>query len=311
MKLSSNLFSRRNFLKSFAATATLMNISPDILLAAGTDKITRKIPGTDETLAIMGVGSYKTFDIGMNEIEGSELIQVMQNFFENGGQVVDSSPMYGNSETIIGALLRETSNKQGFFAATKVWTNGRQNGIDQMNSSMRKMGVEVMDLMQIHNLRDWKVHLQTLREWKQEGRIRYIGITTSGGRSHDELAEILKTEDVDFVQFTYNILDRRAEQTLFPIVRDKGLGTLINVPFRKGSLFSKVRDRQLPDWAAEFDCSSWAQFFLKFIGSHPDVTVIIPATSKVKHMVDNMGAGFGRLPDADTRLRMVDYMESI
>ena len=302
---------RRNLIKTIAASAALVNISPNILLAAGKDKITRMIPGTDEALAIMGVGSFITFDLNADEIDGSELVQVLQSFFDHGGQLVDSSPMYEKAETIIGELIKRVSNKQGYFAATKVWTNGKQSGIEQMNSSMQKMGVEVMDLMQIHNLRDWKIHLQTLRDWKQQGKVRYIGITTSGGRDHEELAEILKTEDMDFVQFTYSILDRKAEQTLFPIVRDKGIGTLINVPFQRGGLFSKIKGKQLPEWAAEFDCTSWAQFFLKFIGSHPDVTNIIPATSKVDHMVDNMAAGFGRLPDAKMRQRMIDHMESL
>ena len=219
--------------------------------------------------------------------------------------------MYGNAEAVIGALLKQVTGKQKQFAATKVWTDGRQNGIDQMNTSMTRMGVKVMDLMQIHNLRDWQTHLQTIREWKRQGRIRYTGITTSHGRAHAELAQVLKTEQLDFVQFTYNIENRSAEQTLFPIVRDRGIATLINVPFQRGGLFSKVKGRPLPDWAAEFDCASWAQFFLKFIGSHPDVTCIIPATTKLKHMVDNMAAGYGRLPDAVMRKRMIEYMERI
>ena len=199
-----------------------------------------------------------------------------------------------------------------YFAATKVWTNGKQQGINQMTSSMAKMGVEVMDLMQIHNLKDWQTHLQTLNDWKQQGKIRYTGITTSAGRNHDDLAEILKSHDFDFVQFSYNLKNRKAEQTLFPIVRDKGIAVLINEPYHGGNLFRKVRNQEfLPDWAAEFDCASWGQFFLKFIGSHPDVTCIIPATSKVEHMTDNMAAGFGRLPDSEMRQRMIDYMESI
>ena len=302
--------SRREFLK-FAAATAILNSTRITLHAADNEKILRTIPGTQEKLAIIGLGSYKTFDISTDQIEGSELTAVMRNFFEHGGQVIDSSPMYGNSESIIGELIKRTVAKREYFAATKVWTDGRESGLEQINSSMRKMSVEVMDLMQIHNLRDWKTHLQTLREFKSEGKVRYIGITTSGGRRHDDLAQILKTEDFDFVQFTYNILDRGAEKSLFPIVRDRGLGTLINVPFQKGALFDKVRGARLPDWAAQFDCSSWAQFFLKFIGSHPDVTVIIPATSSTRHIVDNMGAGLGRLPDADMRQRMIRHMESL
>jgi aryl-alcohol dehydrogenase-like predicted oxidoreductase len=281
-------------------------------MAANQDKITRKIPLSGEELAIMGVGSWLTFDVNVNKIPNTEFVQLMQAFFDMGGQLVDSSPMYGNSETVIGELIERVTNKEAYFAATKVWTNGKQQGINQMTSSMAKMGVEVMDLMQIHNLKDWQTHLQTLNDWKQQGKIRYTGITTSAGRNHDDLAEILKNHDFDFVQFSYNLKNRKAEQTLFPIVRDKGIAVLINEPYHGGNLFRKVRNQEfLPDWAAEFDCASWGQFFLKFIGSHPDVTCIIPATSKVEHMTDNMAAGFGRLPDSEMRQRMIDYMESI
>jgi aryl-alcohol dehydrogenase-like predicted oxidoreductase len=303
--------SRRDILKCITATAAAVNLSPRVLMAASQDKITRKIPVSGEELSIIGVGSWQTFDISVNKIPDTETVQLMQAFFDLGGQLVDSSPMYGNSETVIGELITRVTNKDSYFAATKVWTRGEERGINQMTSSMQKMGVEVMDLMQIHNLRDWQTHLETLNEWKQQGKIRYTGITTSSGRDHDALSEILKTHDFDFVQFSYNLQNRKAERTLFPIIRDKGIATLINEPYQSGSLFRKVGNKPLPDWAAEFDCASWGQFFLKFIGSHPDVTCIIPATSKVKHMVDNMAAGFGRLPDADMRQRMIDYMDSI
>ena len=306
--------SRRDILKGITATATALNLSPRVLMAASQDKITRKIPLSGEELAIMGVGSWQTLDVNVKSIPNTELVQLMQAFFDLGGQLVDSSPMYRNSETVIGELIKRVSNvtnKENYFAATKVWTSGKERGINQMTSSMQKMGVEVMDLMQIHNLRDWQTHLETLNDWKQQGKIRYTGITTSGGRDHGALAEILKNHDFDFVQFSYNLQNRKAEQTLFPIVKDKGIATLINEPYQSGSLFRKVRNQPLPEWATEFDCVSWGQFFLKFIGSHPDVTCIIPATSKVSHMLDNMTAGFGRLPDAKMRQRMIDYMESI
>lgn len=305
------VWSRRDLLKATAAVAASLNLAPRALMALAGKPITKAIPVSDEKLALMGVGSSRTFDVGVDEIPTTELVAVMQAFFDNGGQCVDSSPMYGNAETIIGELLKQVNGRQELFAATKVWTDGRQNGIDQMNASMARMGVKVMDLMQIHNLRDWKTHLQTIRAWKQQGKIRYTGITTSHGRAHAELARVLKSEQFDFVQFTYNIEDRMAERTLFPIVRDRGIATLINVPFQRGGLFRKVKGRTLPDWAAEFDCASWGQFFLKFIGSHPDVTCIIPATTRLEHMVDNMAAGFGRLPDAGMRKRMIEYVEKM
>jgi diketogulonate reductase-like aldo/keto reductase len=311
MRDDSSGLSRRALLKATAAAAASFNLLPRGLTALTGQAITKNIPVSGEKLALMGVGSSRTFDVRADEIPDTELVAVMQSFFDNGGQCVDSSPMYGNAETVIGELLKQITGKQALFAATKVWIDGRQRGIEQMNTSMARMGVKVMDLMQIHNLRDWNTHLQTIREWKQQGRIRYTGITTSHGRAHAELARILKSEELDFVQFTYNIEDRVAEQTLFPIVRDRGIATLINVPFQRGGLFRKVKGRALPDWAAEFDCASWGQFFLKFIGSHPDVTCIIPATTKLQHMVDNMAAGYGRLPDAAMRKRMIEYMEKI
>ena len=314
MNNESGSTSRRDILKGITATATAFNLSPRVLMAASQDKITRKIPASGEELAIMGVGSWQTFDVNVEKIPSTELVQLMQAFFDMGGQLVDSSPMYRNSETVIGELIKRVTNvtnKENYFAATKVWTSGKERGINQMTRSMQKMGVEVMGLMQIHNLRDWQTHLKTLNDWKQQGKIRYTGITTSGGRDHGALTEILKSHDFDFVQFSYNLQNRKAEQTLFPIVKDKGIATLINEPYQSGSLFRKVRNRPLPDWAAEFDCASWGQFFLKFIGSHPDVTCIIPATSKAEHMVDNMAAGFGRLPDANMRQRMIDHMELI
>ena len=192
------------------------------------------------------------------------------------------------------------------FAATKVWTDGRQAGIEQMRTSMQRMGVDRMDLMQIHNLRDWRTHLATLRAWKEEGRIRYLGITTSHGRDHEELVDILRREPLDFVQFSYNIENRAAERALLPVAAERGIATLVNRPFQRGRLFRRARGHDLPGWAADIDCETWAQVFLKYVVSHPAVTCAIPATSKAKHMVDNMGAGRGRLPDADLRLRMAE-----
>jgi diketogulonate reductase-like aldo/keto reductase len=238
-------------------------------------------------------------------------MEVMQAFFDNDGQLIDSSPMYGSAEAVTGALVRQAKNKQGIFTATKVWTNGKQEGIEQMERSMQRLRVEQIDLMQIHNLVDWQTHIDTLVDWKAEGRIRYIGITTSHGRSHDELEELLQQLPLDFVQFSYNILNRTVEHRLLPIAREKGIATLINRPYQRGSLFRQVKGKSLPARAVEFDCTSWGQFFLKFIAAHPAVTCIIPATSKLKHMVDNMAAGYGRLPDQPTRQRMIRLIESI
>jgi aryl-alcohol dehydrogenase-like predicted oxidoreductase len=302
---------RRYFLQGLGVLGAGLALWPKTVFGENRKAITRSIPSSGEHLPVVGMGTSRTFDVGSDPAARQQLTRVLQAFFDNGGALIDSSPMYGSSEAVIGDLLKHVSNKEAYFAATKVWIDGRQNGIDQMIESMRRMGVGVMDLMQIHNLRDWKVHLATLRNWKEEGKIRYIGITTSHGRFHDELEGIMKTEQLDFLQFSYNIENRSVENRLLPLAADRGTAVLINRPFQRGKLFQKVKNSALPPWSSEFDCQSWGQFFLKFIISHPAVTCVIPATTKVHHMQDNMAAGFGRLPTANQRRRMIGYIESI
>ncbi len=304
-------FTRRRFLQAASAATALVTLPSGRLSAASTTAIKKAIPSSGEKISVIGLGTSRTFDVNVETAVNSQLLDVMRAFFANGGQLIDSSPMYGNAEAVTGALVDAVDDTEGLFTATKVWTWGKEDGIEQMQRSMRRLGSEQIDLMQIHNLRDWQVHLETLREWKANGMIRYIGITTSHGRSHGELEDILQQHEFDFVQFSYNILNRTAEKRLLPIAHERGIATLINRPYQRGSLFRKVKGKALPSWAAEFDCASWGQFFLKFIVSHPDVTCVIPATSKQKHMVDNMGAGHGRLPDSATRRRMIEFMESI
>ena len=304
-------FSRRRFLQASTLAATLSPFASSYLAAAAPAPVKKRIPSSGEQLSVIGLGTSRTFNVNPDGVAKSRLLDVMRAFFDNGGQLIDSSPMYGSAEAVTGELLRALDNPPDLFAATKVWTYGKQEGIQQMQRSQDLLGVDRIDLMQIHNLRDWQVQLETLREWKAAGRIRYIGITTSHGRYHGDLENILQRHQFDFVQFSYNIENRIAEQRLLPIARERGIATLINRPYQRGSLFRRVRGHQLPDWAAEIDCASWGQFFLKFIASHPDVTCIIPATSKVKHMVDNMAAGYGRMPDAALRKRMADHLESI
>jgi diketogulonate reductase-like aldo/keto reductase len=305
------LISRRNFMIALGGAWATVSLMPPSLQAKARVALKRAIPSSDELLPIIGLGTSRTFDAGDNQAARSQLAVVLQAFFENAGVLIDSSPMYRSSESVIGELLKTTKNKSSLFTATKVWTDGKQSGIRQMKESMRLWGVDKFDLMQIHNLRDWKTHLGTLSEWKEQGKVRYIGITTSHGRSHAELEQVMKTESLDFVQFTYNIDKRNAEQRLLPLAADRGMATLINRPFQRGSLFGKVKGKPLPSWAVEFDCKSWGQYFLKFVGSHPAVTCSIPATSKVHLMVDNMAAGFGRLPDAEMRNRMIRHFESL
>jgi len=273
--------------------------------------LTRAIPASGERIPVIGMGSWITFDVGHNPLERVARIAVLQRFFDDGGGLIDSSPMYGSSEEVIGYCLKNVADTGGLFAATKVWTVSQALGVRQMEASRTRWGVPRFDLMQIHNLLDWEAHIDTLVEWKTAGRIRHIGITTSHGRRHDAFERLMAELPLDFVQFTYNILDREAERRLLPMAAERGLAVVINRPFRRGALFDYFADKPLPAWAAEFDCRNWAQFFLKFIVSHSAVTCAIPATSRVDHMAENMGAAHGRLPDANLRARMTRYIETL
>jgi diketogulonate reductase-like aldo/keto reductase len=300
---------RRRFLTGLAAMAGGWWLPP--LGASSSALHIRSIPASGERIPAIGMGTWQTFDVGGDRYLVADRTKVLETFLQLGGGMVDSSPMYGSSEQVLGECLAQIDDHQGLFAATKVWTWGQALGIRQMEQSQQLWGVPRFDLMQIHNMLDWEDHLETLKQWKAEGRIRYIGITTSHGRRHDDLAAALQREEFDFVQFTYNVLDREAEQRLLPLAAERGIAVIINRPFRRGALFRYVQGEALPNWAAEFDCENWAQFFLKFIISHPAVTCAIPATSRVDHMRENMGALRGRLPDAAMRQRMVRHLTSL
>ena len=258
----------------------------------------------------MGMGTSRTFDTQGDAQSMERLTTVMQVFFAGGGRVIDSSPMYGSAETRVGDVLRAMKSPPRLFAATKVWTSGVERGIAQMEESARRMQVKVFDLIAVHNLKDWKTQLATLKRWKAEGKVRYIGITTSHGRNHEELLEVMRSEPLDFVQFSYSIADRRAEQALLPLAQERGIATMINRPYEQGALFAKSQDHELPALAAALDCTSWAQFYLKYILGHPAVTCIIPATAMPAHMADNMLANVGRVPDAAQRAEMLRIFES-
>jgi diketogulonate reductase-like aldo/keto reductase len=273
--------------------------------------LTRPIPSTGERIPLIGVGSWLTFDSGAGSGALERLQPVLQTFFDHGGRLVDSSPMYGTAERVIGELLPRVKGKEALFAASKVWIYGQALGRRQMEASRKLWGVPRFDLMQIHNMLDWEGHLEVLREMKREGRIRYIGITTSHGRRHDALLRAMRKADFDFVQFTYGLHDRGPESQLLPLAAERRMAVIANRPFDGGDLFARVQGKPLPDWAGEIDCANWAQFFLKFIVSHPAVTCAIPATSNPAHMLENMGANFGRLPDAALRRRMAQYFDGI
>jgi diketogulonate reductase-like aldo/keto reductase len=306
-----NKFKRRTFLKHLGVLGAGIFLKPNAVIPAELTAIIKTIPATNERLPVIGMGSWITFDVAHNPYESVARVKVLQAFFDYGGALIDSSPMYGSSEEVIGKVLKKIANKDALFAATKVWILGKNSGIRQMESSQHLWGVKRFDLMQIHNMLDWETHWETLREWKAAGRVRFVGITTSHGSRHEALVKAMEKTPFDFVQFTYNLEDREVEKKLLPLARERGMAVIINRPFQRGGLFNHVRGKPLPPWAAEFDCHNWAQFLLKFIVSHPAVTCAIPATSRVDHMLENMGAGFGRLPDAATRKRMIEYFERL
>ncbi len=269
----------------------------------------RPVPRSGELLPMVGLGTYHVFDVAPKAPEMAELGEVLKTFVAGGASVVDSSPMYGHAESAIGELAGELALHPSLFLATKVWTTGREAGIRQMRNSLRVMRSPRIDLMQVHNLLDLATHLKTLREWKRAGTIRYLGITHYHAGAYRELEQLLRTRDYDFVQFNYSLAEREAETRLLAVAAETGTAVIINRPFAQGALFAKVRNQALPAWAAEFDCASWAQFFLKYILGHPAVTCAIPGSGKVRHMADNLGAGRGRLPDPAQRRRMAALIQ--
>jgi diketogulonate reductase-like aldo/keto reductase len=264
----------------------------------------RPIPSSGEKIPAVGLGTWRTFDVGSGAGERAPLRDVLKSFVELGGKVIDSSPMYGAAESVVGDLAADLGVTGRLFLATKVWTSGRQAGVAQMEQSAARLRTRRLDLMQIHNLLDWRTHLATLRDWKAAGRIRYLGVTHYTAGAYDELERVLRAEPLDFVQVNYSLGERTAEQRILPLARERGIAVLVNRPFAEGGLFARVRGEALPAWAAEAGCESWAQLFLKWILAHPAVTCVIPATSRPQHLADNMKAGTGSLPDAALRERM-------
>lgn len=310
----SRKFSRRDFLRLAAGAALATSLPPRTSRGRENRRTiaARPIPSSGEAIPVIGLGSARTFNVDPDDAEAMRpLLGVMRAFHAGGGRVVDSSPMYGRSEAVIGALARELDITGDLFMATKVWTTGRAAGIAQMERSARRMGVRRLDLIQVHNLLDLRTQIDTLKRWRDEGRVRYIGVTHSSVSAHDELVRVVETERIDFVQLNYNMAVRHAEQRLLPAAAGRGVATLINEPFGNGSLFRRTRGRPLPGWAVELGCSSWAQYFLKFILGHPAVTCVIPATSDPDHAADDVRAGYGRLPDAAERERMAQHFASL
>jgi diketogulonate reductase-like aldo/keto reductase len=303
--------SRRSFLRSLAATSVTSVVWPLTGAAQPSSVITRAIPSTDEALPLIGLGTWITFNVGDDREARDSCAEVMQAFFGAGGRLIDSSPMYGSSQEVVGYGLQKLSHPPRLFSADKVWTSSTSAGLSQIEESRRHWRVPRFDLLQVHNLLSWEAHLKTLLTMKEAGAVRYVGITTSEGRRHREFERVMRQHPLDFVQVTYNILDREVEDRILPLAIERGIAVIVNRPFQQGALLDRLQRHPLPGWATEIEARSWAQFILKFILAHPAVTCAIPATTRVDHVRENMAAATGRLPDAAMRARMIAYVEGL
>jgi len=273
--------------------------------------LSKQIPSSGEQLPVIGLGTLQAFDVGGTAEERAALGEVLKLLANQGGTLVDTSPRYGRAEAVVGDLCAELNLTDELFFATKVFSEGEQAGIDEMATSIEHLHTPVVDLMQVHSMRDWEVHLPSIRKLKEEGKVRYIGITIHRDTGHEQMMQLMREENLDFIQVNYNVIERGAAKEVLPLAQELGVAVMINVPFAKAELFKKTSGIALPDWASDFDCDSWAQFFLKYVISHPAVTCVIPRTGNPHHMADNLMAGFGELPDHDTRLRMESFIDSL
>ena len=307
------IVTRREAAKVIGGTAAglFLPITPRAANESSSAMLTRTILSSGEKLPVIGLGTWRAFDVDLTTDNRTQLDEVLSLFVKLGGRVIDSSPMYGRAEEVIGDLTATRGIRDKLFLATKVWTGGKESGIKSMERSMALLRTKRIDLMQVHNLLDVHTHLATLREWKEQGRIRYVGITHYEAGAFGEMEKLMRSEKLDFLQINYSLMEPEAEQSLLPLARDRGIAVLANRPFGAGDLFGKVRSKPLPDWGSEFDCRSWAQFFLKWIVAHSAITCAIPATNKPRHLEDNMQGGTGRLPDPKTRRRMVEFVSSL
>ena len=304
---------RRDFLEAVAAVAASLAWRDGAAASARADSsvATKPIPSTGERVPLVGLGSWITFNVGNDRVARNACTDVMRAFFEAGGRMIDSSPMYGSAQSVIGDGLARLGRAAPVFSADKVWTSSGTRGPAQIEESRRLWNVPRFDLLQVHNLLAWEEHLPTLFAMKASGRLRYVGITTSEGRRHREVEAIMRKQPIDFVQVSYNLLDREVEERILPLAAERGIAVIVHRPFREGALLRELQRHPLPPWAAEIGCDGWAQFALKFVVSHPAVTCAIPATTRVAHVRQNMGAALGRMPDAAMRRRMAAHVEAL
>ncbi len=305
--------SRRKFLQVSLGTGTFaMSGFPVYSLPTQSQNLIKKvIPSSREKITAIGIGTSRRYDVGSSPEERAVLKTVLKQFAEKGGQLVDTAPSYGRAEPVVGDLVREIGNRNKLFIATKVRKAEKADGIKEIEQSFKQLRIEKIDLLQVHNLVGINNILSSMRDLKKEGRIRYIGASTSNERQHADFRKMMEKEELDFIQVNYSLADRVAADKILPLAKDRGMAVLVNLPYGRGKLFKIVGDRKLPDWAAEFDAKSWGQFFLKYIISHPSVTCAIPGTAKVKYLVDNIGAARGRLPDEDMRKKMEILFDSM
>jgi diketogulonate reductase-like aldo/keto reductase len=297
--------SRRQLLRVLSACV------PVSLVHAQQPPLMRKIPATGEAIPVVGLGTWITFNVGRDPAGRLAAVEVMRAFFDAGGRLIDSSPMYGSSQEVVGGALATLGAAARVFAADKVWVGSGARGPAQVEASRRLWQVPRFDLLQVHNLLAWQEHLPMLMAMKAAGRLRHVGITTSEGRRHDEIERIMRAHPIDFVQVTYNAVDREVEQRILPLARERRIAVIANRPFQEGALVRAAQRRPLPAWAAEVNCTSWAQLLLKFIVSHPDVTCAIPATTRVDHVRENLASARGRMPDAPTRQRIATAVRDL
>jgi diketogulonate reductase-like aldo/keto reductase len=298
-------------LGAVSLASLLMSESRSQPARAGAALLTRPIPSTGEPLPAVGLGTWQAFDVAGDAAAIDEARETLKALAAGGGRVIDSSPMYGSAESVAGQLVQELGLRDRVFVATKVWTEGRNAGRSQMDASMRKLRVDRLDLMQVHNLVDTGTHLDTLREWKAAGRVRYVGVTHYHAGAHAALEKIVRAGEVQFVQVNYSLAEPEADRRLLQAAADKGVAVIVNRPFAEGAMFRRVKGKPLPAWAAELGCASWAQYFLKWILGHPAVTCAIPGTRNPGHLADNLGAARGPVPDAAARRRMAEHFASL